>query len=360
MLKLLKRATLHGMKTAGVFRAIKNSGWRKNRLLILCYHGIAQHDEHMWRPSLYMSPAVFEQRLAMIKRGGYSVLPLADALRRLSHGELPPRSVVLTFDDGGVDFYRCAFPLLRSYGFPATVYQTTYYSRNQWPVFNLMLSYLLWKRSGAVLNEGGHFGLPETMDLRTEESRAGIVAELVRRSEDQGCTGAQKHELTVRMARILGINYDELLSRRLLHLMTFDEIRQLAGEGIDFQLHTHRHRTPINEKLFRREIDDNRASLHGLGTEIVHFCYPSGVYRQEFLAWLTAEGVISATTCDADLVGARSNPLLLPRFVDTSECTQLEFEAWLTGVGALTAFRKAAHAVPPPAAGRASRIAAAE
>ena len=360
MLKLLKRATLHAIKTAGVFRAIKNSDWRKNRLLILCYHGIAQHDEHVWRPSLYMSPAIFEQRLAMIKSGGYSVLPLADALSRLTHCDLPPRSVVLTFDDGGVDFYRCAFPLLRSYGFTATVYQTTYYSRHEWPVFNLMLSYLLWTRSGAVLNEGSHFALPAAMDLRTEESRAEIVAKLVRRSEDQDCTGAQKHELTVRMAKILGINYDELLSKRLLHLMNPDEIRQLAGEGIDFQLHTHRHRTPINERLFRKEIDDNRASLRGIGTEMVHFCYPSGVHRQEFLAWLKAEGVISATTCDADLVSGKSNPLLLPRFVDTSECSRLEFEAWLTGVGALMPLRKAAHAVPPPAAGRASRIAAAE
>ena len=67
----------------------------------------------------------------------------------------------------------------------------------------------------------------------------------------------------------------------------------------------------------------------------VHFCYPSGDYERMFLPWLADQGVISATTCDPGLASVRSEPLLLPRFIDTTGQTALEFESWLTGVGAM-------------------------
>ena len=56
----------------------------------------------------------------------------------------------ITFDDGTYDFYKQAYPIVKRYGFPVTVYQTTYYSDRGLPVFNLICSYLLWKRRGTV------------------------------------------------------------------------------------------------------------------------------------------------------------------------------------------------------------------
>ena len=47
-----------------------------------------------------------------------SVLPLGEALQRLRSGDLPPRSVALTFDDGTYDFFKQAYPLLKSMVFP--------------------------------------------------------------------------------------------------------------------------------------------------------------------------------------------------------------------------------------------------
>jgi len=115
------------------------------------------------------------------------------------------------------------------------------------------------------------------------------------------------------------------------------EIEHLAKEGVDFQLHTHRHRTPLDEGLFRKEIRDNRRRIQSMigPKSLNHFCYPSGLYELEFLPWLQAEGVISATTCDTGLATRGNNPLLLPRFVDTSRSTALEFEGWLSGAAAL-------------------------
>ena len=86
---------------------------------------------------------------------------------------------------------------------------------------------------------------------------------------------------------ILGIDYSAIAAKRILQLMNAREVAEVAKDGVDVQLHSHRHRTPEDEVLFRREIKENRDRIRSLtGTEASHFCYPSGVYRQEFLEWL--------------------------------------------------------------------------
>ena len=54
MLRKAKLATLGLLRSAGAFELVANSKWRRERLLILCYHGISLEDEHQWRPALYM------------------------------------------------------------------------------------------------------------------------------------------------------------------------------------------------------------------------------------------------------------------------------------------------------------------
>ena len=341
MLKTAKTATLHTLRSSGAFELVGNSKWRRQRLLILCYHGISLEDEHRWRPQLYTSPELFEKRLETLRSMRCSVLPLGEALIRLQARDLPPRSVAITFDDGTFDFYKQAYPLLKKYGLPVTVYQTTYYTDREMPVFNLFCSYLLWKRRGEQVPAPRELGLSESMDLRTEMGRHRVVRGLIELSERENLNGYDKNELARRLAGYLGIDYIALRSIRILQLMNGTEIAEVGRDGVDVQLHTHRHRTPEEETSFRREIMENRERIRLLtGKSAGHFCYPSGVYRKEFFDWLRKEDVTSATTCDAGLVDGRANPYLLPRFVDTYGRTQLEFESWLSGVGSLIAVRK--------------------
>jgi hypothetical protein len=91
----------------------------------------------------------------------------------------------------------------------------------------------------------------------------------------------------------------------------------------------------MDRQLFLREIEDNRNSIHEMTGKIAsHFCYPSGVWDRAFLPWLKEAGVKSATTCEFGLASQNSNPLLLPRLVDVSALSPIEFESWLTGVSA--------------------------
>ncbi|HEX8119309.1 MAG TPA: polysaccharide deacetylase family protein, partial [Pyrinomonadaceae bacterium] len=144
----------------------------------------------------------------------------------------------------------------------------------------------------------------------------------------------------------VGVDYEELASRRVLHLVNREEVRELAAAGVDVQLHTHRHRTPEARELFRRELDDNRAVIRQLtGRDPEHFCYPSGVYRRAFLPWLAEAGVLTATTCDTGYATRESERLLLPRLLDVSSLSDLEFEGWLTGVSAALPRRREGESV---------------
>jgi peptidoglycan/xylan/chitin deacetylase (PgdA/CDA1 family) len=350
MLRETKLITLRLLRSAGIFEAVANSSWRRGRLLILCYHGISIEDEHLWRPNLYMQVQLLQKRLEMLQSLRCSVLPLSQALTQLHERDLPPRSVAITFDDGTYDFYKQAYPLLKRSGLPVTVYQTTYYSDHEMPVFNLTCSYILWKSRGKHVHWPLELEMPKTIDLTTEPGRHRVVRHLIDLSERENLTGRQKNELAQCLARALGFDYQTFSSKRILQLMNAQEVAEVGSNGVEVQLHSHRHRTPEEEGAFRREITENRERILALtGQKASHFCYPGGIYRQEFAGWLESESVLSATTCDAGLVERQSNPYLLPRFVDTSGRTEIEFESWLTGVGSLLALRRAAaqRYVPP-------------
>jgi peptidoglycan/xylan/chitin deacetylase (PgdA/CDA1 family) len=340
-----------------MFSVLRNSRWRHERLLIIGYHGTSLEDEHLWRPSLYIDRQKLHQRFEFLKTAHCSVLPLGEALQRLHAGDLPARSVALTFDDGTYDFYRQAYPLLKDYGFPATVYQTTYYTSVERPVFNLICSYMLWTRRNEVIADGRDVGLQGHLDLRSASGRSEVMRGLIQLSERDQQSALQKDEIAAQLARVLKIDYDQLKAKRILQLMNGSEVAEIAKNSVDVQLHTHRHRTPEEEALFRKEIRDNRFRIQELtATQPNHFCYPSGVYRPAFLPWLRDERVVSATTCDAGLATRRSEILLLPRFLDSQNCKQIEFESWVAGAGDLLAFRRMANQHIPGSAKGLERV----
>jgi peptidoglycan/xylan/chitin deacetylase (PgdA/CDA1 family) len=70
----------------------------------------------VYRRDLSVTPEMFDRHLAFLHDQGYSVVTLDDLLYALAQGRpLPPKPVILTFDDGYVDNYTEAFPILRKH-----------------------------------------------------------------------------------------------------------------------------------------------------------------------------------------------------------------------------------------------------
>lgn len=85
---------------------------------ILCYHRFGSKVS-----KLTVSAAAFEAQMQYLARNGYEVVTLAHVARFLEGKEaLPPKTVVVTIDDGYRATYDVAFPILKKYGFPATVF----------------------------------------------------------------------------------------------------------------------------------------------------------------------------------------------------------------------------------------------
>jgi peptidoglycan/xylan/chitin deacetylase (PgdA/CDA1 family) len=123
-----------------------------------------------------------------------------------------------------------------------------------------------------------------------------------------------------------------LKAQRLLHIMSPEEVTQVARAGVAVELHTHRHRLFETWEPFHQEIEENRTYIrHVTDREPAHFCYPSGVFHGQCVPWLRALGIISATTCVPGYANESTEPLLLPRFVDSGLVTEAEFRAWVTG-----------------------------
>lgn len=332
MYHLLKLLVLHAARCVGLFRLCRKL--TRRHLRILCYHGISMRDEHEWQPGLFLSAALFRARLDWLRRHGFRVLRLGDAVESLYADRLPDDATVITFDDGWSGTWKHGGPALAEHGFPATIYVTTYYAGKKIPVYNVAVRYLFWRTQTASLDLSAvGEGLEGGYDL-TDPARKAQAREKVVEHGDDHLDAPGKQDLLRRLGGLLGLDIDALLQERICALMTFDEVAEAVEAGIDIQLHTHRHHLAFEDRgQVEREITDNRDALEPIvRRSLDHLCYPNGDYHPRIWPWLSGLGVRSATTTRAGFNTPRSHPLELHRFLDGEHIRWIEFEAEMCGV----------------------------
>ncbi len=90
---------------------------------IMMYHHVSHADP---KRQDTVSPERFDWHMAYLKKHHFNVLPLNTLVQIIKQGKpLPRKSVVITFDDGYEDNFQYAFPALKKYDFPATIFVIT-------------------------------------------------------------------------------------------------------------------------------------------------------------------------------------------------------------------------------------------
>jgi len=104
-----------------IFLALKRKIFLRNSASILMYHSVGENDEFFT-----VRPSEFSWQMEFLSNSGCKVMRLKELLAKILRKEdLPPKSIALTFDDGYEDNYLTAFPILKKYNFPATIFLVT-------------------------------------------------------------------------------------------------------------------------------------------------------------------------------------------------------------------------------------------
>lgn len=253
-------------------------GLRPDELPILAYHrvwDIGDEAAFPFDPELVSaSRAAFAWQMEYLRDRHHPIT--FETLLNVMDGreELPPRPVIVTFDDGYDDNYLNAFPVLRSLEMPATIFVATGYVGSGKPFWFDLVAHLLYHAPAGVLDVPGlDPGLalgPDADSRRAAASR--LVGALKRVSNRQ-----RLEILDWLERRYAGVmNPGEF---RLSRPLDWNQIREMSAAGIEFGSHTVSH--PILSRLDDAELacelaDSRRRLEQELGRPAPVLAYPVG------------------------------------------------------------------------------------
>lgn len=219
---MIKRTLKRILYIAGSFKFPKE-------IRILFYHSIDDSGS-----VISTSLASFKRQMAYLRDEGYHTISLSDFVNNTFHENTATKKlVVITFDDGFENNYLCAFPILKKYGFTATIFLPTDY-----------------------INGSARW---ISRDLSLIEDR--IFHSSISEAEVQ-----------------------KLNKMSDLPILTWEEINEMSDYGIDFGVHTGRHlwlRDVTLEKA-GEDIYQSRAIIEErLNKRVISFSYPYGDFTPE-------------------------------------------------------------------------------
>lgn len=157
MPRLDRLLTLYGFSALRKIVSVKNPS-----IPILMYHSISDEPEsghpYFW---INTSRKRFAEQMQLLKENDYTVISLTEAVDILETAQdqkqSAPRYVVLTFDDGYLDFLKHACPVLAKHGFTATMFVPTNFIGDSRMRFNGRES-LTWSEVRELRGQGISFG----------------------------------------------------------------------------------------------------------------------------------------------------------------------------------------------------------
>jgi peptidoglycan/xylan/chitin deacetylase (PgdA/CDA1 family) len=259
------------------------------RFQVLAYHKVSNDPHPFFEP---VHPDIFDQQMSLMSRY-YRVMPLMELVARNKIGDLPDRAVAITFDDGYRDNYEHAFPILKKYRLPATIFVAT---------GAIGTGEILW-----------HDRIFDSFRFATRKSDLSLQPVLSRAKQ---LYGEARLRLVEEIEEALRPRLEESSKNRML---SWQQIREMHAAGVDFGSHTVSHtilsRIPRHEMI--KELRQSKQQLsEQLGAQVSSFAYPnghSGDYNEEVQTVLKDAGYVCAVTSEFGFNNAYSNPFELRR-----------------------------------------------
>lgn len=297
------------LKTIFKFGGFTPFHWaNRGKLLILTYHRFSRGQD-----ASKVSAADFESHLQYLSLHN-TVLPLAEAVERLKNGtSLPPNATVITIDDGYGDAYEIAFPKLKKYGFPATVYAITdFVDQKIWLWTDLMRHVMAKTMKEEVSFDFGSGDIVKaslTNDAKRLET-ANRINERLKTMPNE-----QKDERIADIAGRLNVELPAVPPTEFA-AMTWDQARDMDADGVTIESHTVTHPilTNVDEMELEFELTVAKARLEGhLDRSVNHFCYPNGSLNENVRRAAENAGYASAVTTAYGFNDGGNDKLLLNR-----------------------------------------------
>ena len=218
---------------------------------------------------------ILDRCLGYLSDNHFSVIPLSEYVERLMRSSSLYKTVVFTVDDGHRDFFEYGYPLFSKYKMPVAVFLVSDYIDGAltlwWDEVRDVINAIKSQEIALSLNEK-HVRFPITNEAERslavdylvefcktipEEQRARFLDELKKLGGGEGKHGNRgKHRP-----------------------LSWDEIIQMAGQGVEFYPHTKTHPVLIRcsrEKVKHEICESKKRVENKLGRAADIFCYPNG------------------------------------------------------------------------------------
>ena len=265
---------------------------RPGQLTVLTYHRVDRPErEPDLDPSLLSAtPEGFADQVAHLCRAFHLVSAQELLAVRAGDAALPPRSVMITFDDAYEDFETHAWPVLRRHGAPVTLFVPTAFPDSGGPGFWWDRLYRAFRHTSRVEPLPTSAG-PLSLDDADQRRRSAV--RLRDRLKAAGHAEAMDELATV----LATLDVSEAASR----VLGWERLRALAADGVTLAPHSRTH--PLLNRLpADRMVDEVAGSLADIEREVGDtppvFAYPAGGYSPGVVAALADAGFEIAFTTD--------------------------------------------------------------
>lgn len=248
--------------------------WSKS-LTVLNYHRIDdphRKDFDSFQPNISAHPTEFNQQMEYLSRW-FNVVSLREVVNWLNgHQTLPPHAALITFDDGYLDNYINAYPILQKYKFPAVIYLTTGHIDTDAPFYWDLAAYcFLHTNSDHVLFPDGKEYFWKNSTELTQTSKNWVYSMKI-------LPEMEKRHWVSGLPEQLNVSVPHNFFRNLM--INWDQVREMFHNRIEFGGHTISHpiltRIPLDQ--VRTEIEGSKLKIEQeLGQSIFSFAYPNGM-----------------------------------------------------------------------------------